>query len=366
MTKAVVQLVAAARPNFMKIAPLYHALKDQDWCDVVLIHTGQHYDPNMSDTFFADLALPDPDYNLGVGSGTHAEQTAGVMVAHERICMEHRPDVVVVVGDVNSTVACSLVAAKLCIPIAHLEAGLRSGDRRMPEEINRILTDSISDILWTPSPDGDENLKKEGIADARIVRVGNIMIDAFELMRSKIEQQNTAERFGLQPSTYGVVTAHRPSNVDDPKILETIVDQLRAVAQIAPIVFAVHPRTRANLVRDGLMDRLTDAPGLHLSEPLRYIEFMSLVTTAQFVITDSGGIQEETTYLSIPCLTLRDSTERPITVTQGSNKLTQWENLVSEVEQVVAGKWHKSSRPDLWDGQTASRVAKNLKDFCGC
>ncbi len=364
MTKPVVQLVAAARPNFMKVAPLYHALKSEGWCEILLVHTGQHYDPNMSDAFFADLELPHPDYNLDVGSGTHAEQTAGVMVAHERICLERRPDVIVVVGDVNSTLACSVVAAKLGIPIAHLEAGLRSGDRAMPEEINRILTDAISDILWTPSPDGDENLKAEGISEDRIVRVGNIMIDAFELLRDKIEKQNTAERFGLKPSEYGVVTIHRPSNVDDPDKLAMVVDQLQAVAEILPIIFAVHPRTRANLVRAGLEERLSATPGLQLCDPLSYVEFMGLVTSARLVITDSGGVQEETTYLSIPCLTLRDSTERPITVTQGTNRLTEWQNLVGSVQEVVAGKWPKGTRPEYWDGQTASRVAKSLKAFC--
>lgn len=364
MTKSLVQLVAAARPNFMKIAPLYHALKNEDWCELVLIHTGQHYDRSMSDTFFADLDLPGPDYNLGVGSGTHAEQTAGVMIAHEQVCLQHRPDIIVVVGDVNSTLACSLVAAKLCIPLAHLEAGLRSGDRAMPEEINRILTDAISDVLWTPSPDADENLKAEGIPDARIVRVGNIMIDAFELLRHRIEKQNTSQRFGLRPTEYGVVTIHRPSNVDEPAMLELMVSELRAVAQILPIIFAVHPRTRASLIRHGLEDRLLATPGLQLCEPLSYVEFMSLVKSAKLVITDSGGIQEETTYLSIPCLTLRNTTERPITITQGTNRLSSWENLVNDVTNVVSGDIRKGVRPEFWDGQTAKRVANSLQQFC--
>lgn len=363
MRKHIIQLVAAARPNFMKIAPLYHVLKTENWCELALVHTGQHYDTNMSDTFFADLNLPDPDYNLGVGSGTHAEQTAGVMIAHERICLEHRPDIVVVVGDVNSTLACSLVAAKLHIPIAHLEAGLRSGDRKMPEEINRIVTDSICDILWTPSPDADENLKGEGIPEARIIRVGNIMIDAFEQLRRQVEKQNTPKRFGLKPAGYGVATIHRPSNVDKPAMLELMVKKLGAVAKLTPIIFAVHPRTRASLIRNGLQDRLSELPGLQLCEPLSYVEFMSLVTSAQFVITDSGGIQEETTYLSIPCLTVRDTTERPITITQGTNRLTQWESLVDDVKEVKAGKWPKGVRPEYWDGETAHRVAKSLKEF---
>lgn len=349
----------------MKVAPLFHALKAEEWCELVLVHTGQHYDANMSSSFFSDLNLPDPAYNLGVGSGTHAQQTAAVMVAHEQTCLDHRPDIVVVVGDVNSTLACSLVASKLCIPLAHLEAGLRSGDRRMPEEINRIVTDAVSDILWTPSPDADENLKAEGIPETRIVRVGNIMIDAFEMLSPQIQKQNTRQRFGLEPGEYGVVTIHRPSNVDEPGMLKLAVNELRAVAQRVPIIFAVHPRTRASLIEFGLWEQMSATPGLQLCEPLSYVEFMSLVTEAAFVITDSGGIQEETTYLSIPCLTLRDTTERPITITQGTNRLSQWSNLVKDVEEIKTGKWPTGVRPEYWDGKTAHRVAKSLKDFCG-
>lgn len=364
MRKPLIQLVAAARPNFMKIAPLYHVLKAENWCDLALVHTGQHYDHSMSGAFFADLGLPDPNYNLGVGSGTHAEQTAGVMIAHERVCLEHRPDIIIVVGDVNATLACSLVAAKLHIPIAHLEAGLRSGDRTMPEEINRIVTDSICDLLWTPSPDADKNLQAEGIPQARIIRVGNIMIDAFEQLRQQIEKQNTRKRFALSRAEYGVVTIHRPSNVDKTEMLDLMVNKLREVEKLTPIIFPVHPRTRASLIRSGLQHRLSGLPNLQLCEPLSYLEFMSLVASAQFVITDSGGIQEETTYLSIPCLTVRDTTERPITVTQGTNRLTQWEKLVDDVKEVKTGKWPKGIRPEYWDGKTAHRVAKSLKEFC--
>jgi len=361
MTGFIIHLIAAVRPNFMKVAPLYHALKQEGWCVPVLVHTGQHYDQNMSDTFFTDLKLPDQAFNLSVGSGTHSEQTANVMIAYERLCLEHRPDLIVVVGDVNSTLACALVAAKMCIPLAHLEAGLRSRDRSMPEEINRILTDAVSDILWTPSSDADENLKAEGIPENRIERVGNIMLDAFELLRERIESVVAPTRFGFESGQYGVVTIHRPSNVDDPHTLEKIVDELCKVARIIPILFAIHPRTRANLSRGGFLQRICSAPGVKTSEPLGYIEFMSLVMGAKFLITDSGGIQEETTYLSIPCLTLRDTTERPITVTQGTNKLTHPKKLVKDVENIMEGHWAKGSRPDLWGGQTAQRVVADLK-----
>lgn len=360
-----VHLIAAARPNFMKIAPLYHALKRESWCRPVVVHTGQHYDPNMSDAFFADLALPPPDFHLEVGSGTHAEQTGRVMIEYEKVCFAQRPDWIVVVGDVNSTAACAMVGAKLCIPVVHLEAGLRSRDRSMPEEINRLVTDAIADVLWTPSPDADENLLREGVAKEKIDFVGNMMIDSYELQRARIDADGTRARLGLAPRGYGVVTLHRPSNVDAREQLEPLVRELIAVAAEVPLVFAVHPRTRKRLAEFGLLDAIARVPLLRLTEPLGYIEFMNLVSSARLVITDSGGVQEETTYLGIPCLTLRENTERPITVTAGTNRLTRTAALLADVREALKAQGKASRRPERWDGKAAERAVACLRRRAG-
>jgi UDP-N-acetylglucosamine 2-epimerase (non-hydrolysing) len=360
-----IHLIAAARPNFMKIAPLYHALSREDWCRVSIVHTGQHYDFNMSDAFFRDLRLPAPHFHLEVGSGSHAEQTGNVMIAYEKIALAEKPDWIIVVGDVNSTAACAMVGAKLCIPVVHLEAGLRSRDRTMPEEINRLVTDAIADVLWTPSPDADENLIAEGVARERIDFIGNIMIDSYEMMREAIAADGTVAKLGLTPGKFGVVTLHRPSNVDSSASLGALTDVLLAASRLLPLVFAVHPRTRKRLQEFGLEQRILDAPGIKTVDPLGYVQFMNLVSNSAAAITDSGGVQEETTYLGIPCLTLRENTERPVTSTIGSNRLVRPETLLENLEQSLARKTRAGRRPDLWDGLAAQRAVQRLRERAG-
>ncbi|APZ43522.1 non-hydrolyzing UDP-N-acetylglucosamine 2-epimerase [Acidihalobacter ferrooxydans] len=354
-----IDLIVAARPNYMKIGPLYRVLRDADWCRPRLVDAGQHYDPELSSVFREAFGLPEPHAALGVGSGSHAEQTAGVLLAYEARCRCDPPDWIVVAGDVNATLSCALVGARLGISVAHLEAGLRSGDRRMPEEINRVLTDQLASLLWTPSEDADENLRREGIAPQRIECVGNIMIDAFELMRGRIEADGTRAARGLREGAYAVVTLHRPSNVDDPATLRRLVETLCAVADDLPLVFPVHPRTRQQLTVEKLYTRLVAHHGITLLEPLGYVAFMNLVLGARAVITDSGGVQEETTYLGIPCLTLRDSTERPITLIKGTNRLIDPAGLESAMRELA--RRDGQGAPPLWDGRTAPRVAASLR-----
>ena len=351
-----IHLIAAARPNFMKIAPLYHALAKQEWAEPIIVHTGQHYDRNMFADFFSDLALPDPHISLGVGSGSHAEQTGGVMIAYERVLKESRPDLVIVVGDVNSTIACTLAAAKLCIPTAHLEAGLRSFDRTMPEEINRVVTDRIADYLWTPSRDGDTNLLSEGISQKKICMVGNIMIDSLVMMTPAIERENARAKFALFEHEYGVATLHRPSNVDTFSTLEILCKSLMQLAEDKKLIFPVHPRTYKQLQAFNVLNLLEEHSNIILTEPLGYKAFMNLVFGADYVVTDSGGLQEETTYLGIPCVTLRPNTERPVTLEKGTNVLGTPGNLKADLAKAFA----KAGRsvPELWDGNTAYRVVE--------
>ena len=346
----------------MKIAPLMDALRGAPGIRQVLVNTGQHYDEAMSKSFLRELALPVPDRNLEVGSASHAVQTAKVMIGFEQACLDEKPDLVVVVGDVNSTMAASLVAAKLLIPIAHLEAGLRSFDPAMPEEINRIVTDRLADLLLTPSADGDENLLKEGVAKEKIHLVGNIMIDTLMRHLPMATLDRIADRIPIVDRPYGVLTLHRPSNVDDPVVSKRILDAIEVVSRQIPIVFPVHPRTRERLKAFGDSGALANVT---LTEPLGYIDFLSLTSHARIILSDSGGLQEESTALGIPCLTLRENTERPVTITHGTNRLvgTGTRAIVDGFAEAMATRPNTQRRPDLWDGKTAGRVADVLQRF---
>jgi len=360
--------VVGARPNFMKVAPIVAAMKKRpnDFLPLVL-HTGQHYDASMSDAFFRDLDLPQPDIHLGVGSGSHAVQTAAVMERFEPVVLKEQPDWVLVVGDVNSTIACALVCVKLGIKVAHVEAGLRSRDRTMPEEINRLLTDQIADLLFTPSTDADQNLLAEGIPPERISFVGNIMIDSLFRNLERARKSGIKSEMGLIEREYAVLTLHRPSNVDNRETFERILSSLEAIATHLPIVFPVHPRTRKTITQFGLDERIASAANLRLIEPLGYLDFLNLYSTARLVLTDSGGIQEETTALGIPCLTLRENTERPITVEMGTNVVvgTDTHKIVSEATAILNGANAKEIRqPPLWDGHTADRILDVLQRSC--
>jgi len=356
-------LVVGARPNFMKIAPIQAELSARN-VPTILLHTGQHYDENMSKVFFDDLGMKEPDIHLGVGSGSHATQTAKVMVEFEEVCNEHQPSMVVVVGDVNSTLACTIVCAKSLIPCAHVEAGLRSFDREMPEEVNRILTDSIANLLLTPSADGDENLRNEGVVDERIFRVGNIMIDSLFENVKKSESSNIHDNLKLE-NEYALFTLHRPSNVDDKETFATIIEALEEIAEDLDIVFPIHPRTRKMAKSFGLFDRLENISGMRITEPTGYLDFVSLMSKSKLVLTDSGGLQEETTALGVPCLTLRENTERPITVTEGTNTIvgTDKDLIISLSKEVILNGGKSGRVPDLWDGKTAARIADVLLDY---
>jgi UDP-N-acetylglucosamine 2-epimerase (non-hydrolysing) len=352
--------VVGARPNFMKIAPLMKAVERCGRLQQLLVNTGQHYDENMAGGFFTELGMPRPHRDLGVGSGSHASQTARVMIGFEEVCLEERPDLVVVVGDVNSTMAAAIVAAKLVIPVAHVEAGLRSFDPTMPEEVNRVVADRLSQLLFTPSADADENLRREGVAADRIHLVGNIMIDTLFAHLPLAKLARVREQIPVEERKYAVVTLHRPSNVDDVETLTDILGVITEIARDVPVVFPVHPRTRSRLSETGA-DRVK---GLILTQPLGYIDFLSLTAHARIVLTDSGGLQEETTALGVPCLTLRKNTERPITITHGTNRL-----VGIEPQAILAGYREAmtmpapNGRPPLWDGHTAERIADVMQRF---
>ncbi len=356
--------VVGARPNFMKMAPLVAEIgRRATEISQVLIHTGQHYDEVMSASFFRDLGMPAPEVNLEVGSGTHAEQTARVMLAIEPVLIEQKPDWVVVVGDVNSTLACALVACKLGLRVAHVEAGLRSGDWAMPEEINRVLTDRISDLLLTPSADADENLRREGIAPEKIVRVGNVMIDTLFRQRAIAQQSRVLDELELTPQKFAVLTLHRPSNVDEAPVLRRIFEALKKIARELPVIFPAHPRTQARLREFGIA--LPD--GVRMLNPMGYSDFLRLWSSARLVLTDSGGLQEETTALGIPCLTLRENTERPVTVEQGTNRVVGCdpERITAGAFEILSGRQAdglaRTARiPELWDGRAAERIIDAL------
>lgn len=352
--------VVGARPNFMKMAPLYAELKSSGIFNPVIVHTGQHYDYEMSKVFFEDLDLPEPNYSLTSGSGSHAEQTAKIMVEFEKVLLQEKPDLVVVFGDVNSTLACSITAKKMLVPVAHVEAGLRSFDMTMPEEVNRRVTDSISDMLFTPSRDGDECLLKEGVQPERIHLVGNIMIDSLVKITERIREGEESEllnKLGLIANSYALITLHRPSNVDDPDTLKRVFSLLSKLSTDIPLLFPIHPRTRKKMRLFGIEEPEANA-ALKLLEPMGYRQFAILMRNSRFVLTDSGGIQEETTFMGIPCLTLRPNTERPVTITEGTNELVTLATIPGKVREILGGNWKKGQVPFFWDGKTASRIVE--------
>jgi len=362
-----VVFVGGARPNFIKIAPILEEVRKLSALEPILVHTGQHYDREMSEVFFEELGIPKPDKYLGVGSGSHAKQTARVMMKFEEVMLSEKPGLVTVVGDVNSTLACSVTSAKLHVPVAHVEAGLRSFDRAMPEEINRIVTDSLSSLLFTTCEDANLNLAREGVAPEKIYFVGNVMIDSLEKHKDIARRSNVLERLALKERNYCVLTLHRPSNVDDAAILSRVLSAIAKIQTRMPVVFPVHPRTRKNLLAPGVREIVEASPSLMLLEPLGYIDFLRLLISAKLILTDSGGIQEESTVLGVPCLTLRENTERPVTVTSGTNTIvgTDPEKIVHEAEETFAGRGKEGRVPPLWDGKASARVASIIGDWLG-
>lgn len=353
--------IVGARPNFMKVAPIHKAFqKHNSKVKHLICHTGQHYDKKMSKVFFEDLEMPHPDFYLGVGSGSHAEQTANVMIEFEKVLLTEKPDLIIVVGDVNSTVACSLVASKLNIKVAHIEAGLRSFDRTMPEEINRLLTDAISDYLFVSEKSGLVNLKSEGISQDKVHFVGNVMIDSLIHYLPKAEQSSVLRTYGLIPSKYLLFTLHRPSNVDSKDFLKELMQLFENLSAERQIIFPIHPRTKKNLVEAGYGDNIHK--NIILTEPIGYIDFLSLTKNAELIITDSGGIQEESTYLGVQCITVRNNTERPVTVEVGTNQLigTDLKSIEKTAKEILSGNIKKGGIPELWDGKTAERITEFL------
>lgn len=359
--------IVGARPNFMKIAPIMHAMNQSSLIEPILIHTGQHYDEKMSNLFFDELEIPKPEINLEVGSESQAKQVAKIMMGLDAVYEDIKPDAILVVGDVNSTMASSIVAAKLGIKIIHLEAGLRSYDRRMPEEINRIVTDALADLLLTPSKDGNENLLKEGIDSSKIKFVGNIMIDTLFHFMPKVEKSNILSQMNLAAKEFAAITLHRPSNVDEKSSLQAILEALNVIQKEIKLVFPIHPRTRKNILNYGFEHLIEKSPNLLLTDPLGYLDFQKLMINSKFVITDSGGVQEETTALKIPCITVRENTERPVTITEGSNELAgkNMEKLINLAEKARSNNWKNSQIPEFWDGKTAERVVDNIEIYFG-
>lgn len=354
--------VVGARPNFIKIAPLLNEMKKYSQIKSVLVHTGQHYDFKMSGIFFKDLNIPRPDYNLGIGSGSHAEQTGKVMIALEKVCLKEKPDLIIVLGDVNSTLAAGLTASKLYIPVAHIEAGLRSFDRKMPEEINRVLIDQISDLLFVSDPSGVSNLVREGVSHKKIFYVGNIMIDSLKTSKPKIAESKILSTLNLQKKKYAVLTLHRPSNVDNKKTFEKIINILNKVQEKTKIIWLLHPRTKQRIKEFAFNKKISK---LDTIKPLGYIDTLCLISNSCLVMTDSGGIQEETTILKIPCLTLRENTERPVTIEQGTNILvgTNKNKILRQIKKILIGKGKKGRQPKYWDGKTSQRIMKIIATY---